>query len=341
MSTVGPDPYGKVPEPCTCRPDHRERTRTPTGTTWTPRTGPRPLCVGSGSPTAGSRDSGTENTQALLKVWQGSGVDMCPGSAWCGPVRICYCSPPRRRPDAATWPTACDISQRAEPDVRPPSCAASVFIADKARRLTSDVPPRHLMRPAHSAVRRRPVHSTSKQRVASALMRPVHSAGRRHAHAAACTILIITRANRGSYRCVPTLRGLRTSRRQKISQVSPALVAPCISSIVSLGPHVGAQQPCMCPPWAIKGRAHDVTRHTNLDSQTHKFIQALKLNTAHSGVGYYAPVARTTLNPCVFLCSSSIEQQAKRLGPLLILGFRAGAFCHPAENFLSDIWRAR
>jgi hypothetical protein len=40
---------------------------------------------------------------------------------------------------------------------------------------------------------------------------------------------------------------------------------------------------------------------THLD--THKFIQAPKLNTSHSGVGYYAPAARTTLNPCVFLCS--------------------------------------
>ena len=40
---------------------------------------------------------------------------------------------------------------------------------------------------------------------------------------------------------------------------------------------------------------------THLDSQTHKFIQALKLNTSHSGVGYYAPVARTTLNPCVLV----------------------------------------
>jgi hypothetical protein len=39
---------------------------------------------------------------------------------------------------------------------------------------------------------------------------------------------------------------------------------------------------------------------THLDSHTHKFIQALKLNTAHSGVGYYAPATRTTLNHCVF-----------------------------------------
>jgi hypothetical protein len=80
---------------------------------------------------------------------------------------------------------------------------------------------------------------------------------------------------------------------------------------------------------------------THLDSQTHKFIQALKLNTSHSRVGYYAPAARTTLNPCVFLCSSRFHLTGKTLGPLLILGFRVGAFRHPAEEFLSDIWHAR
>ena len=45
---------------------------------------------------------------------------------------------------------------------------APAFIADKARYLTSDVPPRHLMRPVHSAIRRRPVRSTGKQCAASA-----------------------------------------------------------------------------------------------------------------------------------------------------------------------------
>jgi hypothetical protein len=67
-------------------------------------------------------------------------------------------------------------------------------------------------------------------------------------------------------------------------------------------------------------------------TQTHKFIQAPKLNTAHSGVGYYAPAARTTLNPCVFLCSSRIHLAGKMLRPLLILGFRAGAFRHPGRE---------
>jgi hypothetical protein len=81
---------------------------------------------------------------------------------------------------------------------------------------------------------------------------------------------------------------------------------------------------------------HLDTLRLNLDldlAQAHKFIRALKLNTSQSGVGYYAPAARTTLNPCVFLSSSFIYRQAKRLSPLLILGFRAGALRHPAGEF--------
>jgi hypothetical protein len=54
-----------------------------------------------------------------------------------GPYRVRFYSPLRRRPDAATWPTARDVSQRAEPDVRPLSRASSAFIADKARRLSN------------------------------------------------------------------------------------------------------------------------------------------------------------------------------------------------------------
>ena len=60
-------------------------------------------------------------------------------------------SPLRRRPDVATWLVARDVSQRAEPDIRPMGRASSAFIADKARRLSiplaGDVPPRHLMSP--------------------------------------------------------------------------------------------------------------------------------------------------------------------------------------------------
>jgi hypothetical protein len=54
--------------------------------TWASGTGPGPLCVGTGLPTAGSWDSGAEGTQPLLR--QGSGADMCLGPVWCGCVRI-------------------------------------------------------------------------------------------------------------------------------------------------------------------------------------------------------------------------------------------------------------
>jgi hypothetical protein len=37
-----------------------------------------PLRVGSGPLTAGSRDSETKNTQALIKARRGSGADTCP-----------------------------------------------------------------------------------------------------------------------------------------------------------------------------------------------------------------------------------------------------------------------
>jgi hypothetical protein len=71
-------------------------------------------------------------------------------------------SPLRRRPDAATWLAARDVSQRAEPDVRPLGRAVSTFIAEGTHRLstllTGDVPPQHLMCPVHSADKRRQGH---------------------------------------------------------------------------------------------------------------------------------------------------------------------------------------
>jgi hypothetical protein len=83
---------------------------------------------------------------------------------------------------------------------------------------------------------------------------------------------------------------------------------------MSLGPHVGVQSFCACPPSAIKGEACEVTHTRNL-----RLASSYKpsSNTSHSGVGCYAPAARTTLNPRVFLSTAlslSIDQ-AKRLSP--------------------------
>jgi hypothetical protein len=158
--------------------------------------GSGPPCGGSGSPTMVSQGSRTEYTRAWNKT---QARVRCRHVSRPGPVCIHSCSPPRRSPDAATWHTTRDISQRAEPDVRPLGYATSAFIADKACRLSiplaGGVPPLHLLRPVHFAGRRRPVHSAGRRRpVHSADGVPIHSTGRRHAHTAARTTLIITRA---------------------------------------------------------------------------------------------------------------------------------------------------
>jgi hypothetical protein len=60
---------------------------------------------------------------------------------------------------------------------------------------------------------------------------------------------------------------------------------------MSLGPHVGAQSFCACPPSAIKGEAYNVTKEALRPSFRQTLISSYKLpsNTSHSGVGYYAP----------------------------------------------------
>jgi hypothetical protein len=101
-----------------------------------------------------------------------------------GPCRVSSCSPLRRRPDAATRPTARDVSQRTEPDVWPLGHAASAFITDRTRCLTGDVLPQHLMCPVHSAGRRRAGHPAGGM--------PIQSIVKQYTRAASCTVSIIT-----------------------------------------------------------------------------------------------------------------------------------------------------
>jgi hypothetical protein len=63
------------------------------------------LYVWSGLLSAGPRNSGAENTQAMLR--QGFGADACPSPAWCGPVRITLLLPTQ----AETW--CCHAAYRA------------------------------------------------------------------------------------------------------------------------------------------------------------------------------------------------------------------------------------
>jgi hypothetical protein len=108
-----------------------------------------------------------------------------------------------------------------------------------------------------------------------------------------------------------------------------------------LGPTCRGTVPLCMPPSAIKGEACDVTHIGNLRSHL-RLANSYKLtsNTSHSGVGNYAPAARTTLYPCVFLSSSSsFQRSSKTPKPLLISGFRAGALRHPAGDLLSDTYK--
>jgi hypothetical protein len=75
------------------------------------------------------------------------------------------------------------------------------------------------------------------------------------------------------------------------------------------GPTCRGSTPLYAPPLSYKrgGMQHykGTDRHSedtlrpNLDSQLSSFHS----NPTHSGVGYYAPAARTTLNPRMFWCS--------------------------------------
>jgi hypothetical protein len=131
--------------------------------------------VRSGPPTARSRDGEYPGLgQGRTGVRRRHLLGLCP---------VRFRSPLRRRPDAAMWPIARDVSQRAEPDVRPLGHAIS-----KTRRLsallTGDVPPRHLMCPVHSAGRRRPGHPIGGV--------PVQSDSGQYAHTAARAMVIMT-----------------------------------------------------------------------------------------------------------------------------------------------------
>jgi hypothetical protein len=213
-----------------------------------------------------------------------------------GSCRARLCSPLKRGPGAATRPAACDVGQRAEPDVRPRSHVISAFITEIARRLTAlragDVPTRHLLRPVQSDGRRRPDQTAYMSNQATDnTPAPQHTRSGRHG-------LDDTKepsATRQRY----SNGGCRgTGGWCKVTDIS---CSGYLIRYVSEPTCRGSESFCTCPPSAIKGGG---MRTSNLRlTQTLTSSYKLSSNTSHSGVGCYAPVARTTLNPCVFLCS--------------------------------------
>jgi hypothetical protein len=104
--------------------------------------------------------------------------------------------------------------------------------------LASDVPPQHLMSPVHSADMRRLGHPAGGV--------PVHSVGRQYNRAAAYTMLIIIRTlpreQPRDINIVCTTDIMALGDRPSITSISYFLL------FFPLGPHVGAQHPCTCPP---------------------------------------------------------------------------------------------
>jgi hypothetical protein len=189
----------------------------------------------------------------------------------------------RRSPDAAAWHLARDISQRAEPDVRPLGRAVSAFIAGRTRRLstllTGDAPPQHLMRPIHSTGRRRQIHPADGA--------PVQSIVKQCARDARRTVLIIPYT--GSFPYTLRLHRSQMSGRKKIAPTAN-ISSPKYFIRYAPGPTCRGSVPLCMPPSAIKGEACNVTRETLLDP-SHPRQLKLSSNTTHSGVGYYAPAA--------------------------------------------------
>jgi hypothetical protein len=104
-----------------------------------------------------------------------------------------------------------NVSQRAEPDVRPIwLCSLCIYCgkdAPPATTLTGDVPSQHLMRPVQSTGRRRQGHPADGA--------PDQSVGEQCARAERRTVPIIPSTR--SFPCMPKIRRSRASGHEKIA----------------------------------------------------------------------------------------------------------------------------
>jgi hypothetical protein len=237
-------------------------------------------------------------------------------------------SPLRRRPDAATWLVARDISQRAEPDVRPLGRAVSAFIAERTHRLstllTDDVPSQHLMCHVHSASRRHQSHPADST--------PVQSVVKQYARAARRTVLIIPCTR--SFPCTSILRRSRMSGHKKIAPATNIS-----SSKYYLRTHMSGLSTLVHTPLSYKRggmQRYKGTAQAPLGSTFRLRLSTLKLpqqsNTQWSRV-LRSGGSNHSKSSRVHVLDVRLAGQAKRLSPFLILGFRAGALRHPAGEF--------
>jgi hypothetical protein len=113
---------------------------------------------------------------------------------------------------------------------------------------------------------------------------------------------------RGSNRNISMLYALQTLWRWEIARALYALVT---SFHFAPGPICQGSVSLYVPLLSYK---REGTLRYKASSQVLRFTQTI-IQYTDSGVGYYAPATRTTLKPCVFLCSSRIHVAVKTLRP--------------------------
>jgi hypothetical protein len=147
----------------------------------------------------------------------------------------------------------------------------------------------------HSSCGRRPDHPAGGV--------PIHSIGRRRVHAATCTTLMMTHAlPRKQPRDINTIW---TTNIMALGDRPGVIGINYFLSFCSWA-HMSGLSILVRAPLSYKreGTRRYKAHPTERDSLTRSHTLKLRLNTTHSGVGYYALAARTTLNSYVFLCSS-------------------------------------
>jgi hypothetical protein len=152
-----------------------------------------------------------------------------------------------------------------------------------------DVPSQHLMCPVPFAGRRRQGHPAGGA--------PAGSASEQCARARQRTVLSLLQE------ASPARRRYTDLGRQDIRGLpqQQIFIVPSVIFSMSLGPHVGAQCLCACPPSAIKGEACDVTGDPEPISDSQYITQWSRV---------LRPEARTTLNPRVLIHQPRNKQDA-------------------------------
>ena len=122
---------------------------------------------------------------------------------------------------------------------------------------------------------------------------PAGSAGKQCARAKRHPIFVFSSA--GSFPCTPRIRRPRATGHKKIALATDIRGSKLYIHYVP-GPTCRGSVPLCMPPFSYKRGG---MRRCNTNSFR---LSNFHSNTSYSGVGYYAPAARTTLNPRVLSC---------------------------------------